>query len=528
MRVRRPIVGVILALALAGPSLMSVGCSGTPPATDERAAVEKSDGPQSDPPSRVPSESPDGAPNATSPESDSPPSPASRTSTPRPAVDVPDLAKRRQGVDWPTFLGPTGDSKSPETGILTAWPKEGPRIVWQRKIGEGYGIGSVSRGRFFQFDRFRQVARLDCLNAETGEELWKFEYATDYADLYGYNGGPRATPLVDDDRVYIYGAEGMLHCLRVTDGAEVWKVDTIREFGVIQNFFGVGSTPVVFDDLLIVMVGGSPDDDKQIPPGQLDRVSPNGTAVVAFDKYTGQVRYKTGQDLASYASLRLARINDQPWCLAFCRGGLLGLDPATGKTRLEFPWRARILESVNASTPVVSGNQIFISETYGVGSALLEVKVQDHGAVWQDDERRREKSFKAHWNTPILVDGFLYGCSGRNPPDAEQRCIEWKTGKVMWSELTQIRTSLLYVDGHFVCLGEFGALQLLKVNPEKLDIVAEVKLKDPDAVGPAIPGLEAPGLLKSPCWAAPILSHGLLYVRGDDRLVCLELIPEKK
>jgi len=444
----------------------------------------------------------------------------------RPAKDVPNLGTRRRGTDWPTFLGPTSDSKSSEQGIVTPWPAAGPRIVWQRAIGEGYDIGSVSRGRYFQFDRYGDVARLWCLHAETGEELWKFDYPTDYVDLYAYNGGPRASPVIDHDRVYIYGAEGILHCLNVVNGSVVWKVNTIAELGVIQNFFGVGSTPVVFNDLLLVMVGGSPEDDQRIPPGQLDRVSPNGSAVVAFDKFTGEVRYKSGNDLASYASLRLTTIEDRPWCLAFCRGGLLGLDAATGRVDLEFPWRSKILESVNASTPVVSGNQIFISETYGIGSALLEISGGKERVVWQDDDRRRDKSFKAHWNTPILVDGYLYGCSGRNPPDAEQRCIEWKTGKVMWSEPTQIRTSLLHVDGHFVCLGEFGMLQLLKVNPNKLEIVSEVKLRDPNAVGPTPPGLEAPGLLRSPCWAAPILSHGLLYVRGDNRVVCLELIPE--
>jgi hypothetical protein len=116
---------------------------------------------------------------------------------------IPDLGTRKRGVDWPCFLGPTRDSKSSEKGLVTPWPKQGPRIVWQRPLGEGYGIGSVTRGRFLQFDRERDEAVLLCLNAETGDELWRFAYSTDYSDLYGYNGGPRASPVVDDDRVYI-------------------------------------------------------------------------------------------------------------------------------------------------------------------------------------------------------------------------------------------------------------------------------------------------------------------------------------
>ncbi len=438
---------------------------------------------------------------------------------------VPNLAKRRQGFDWPQFLGPTGDSKSREKGILTNWPEAGPRLVWQRKIGEGYGIGSVSRGRFLQFDRYGDLARLICLNAETGEELWQFEYLTDYTDLYSYNGGPRASPVIDDERVYIYGVEGQLHCLRVTDGKVLWKHDLSQRFGVIQNFFGVGSTPVIEGDLLLVMVGGSPADDKLIPPGQLDRVSGDGSAVVAFDKRTGEVRYQISDELASYASMKVAGIGDRRYGFAFCRGGLLAFEPSSGKIDFHFPWRSRILESVNASTPVVMGDEVFISETYGIGSALLRVAPGQSTVLWQDSANRREKSFKAHWNTPIFVDGYLYGCSGRNPPDAELRCIEWKTGKVQWSIPNQVRTSLLYVDGHFLCLGEFGTLELIKVNPQKYEPIAEVTLRDTSG-GPLPDGLAPRQLLRAPCWAAPILSHGLLYLRGDDRLVCLELIPE--
>jgi hypothetical protein len=134
----------------------------------------------------------------------------------------------------------------------------------------------------------------------------------------------------------------------------------------------------------------------------------------------------------------------------------------------------------------------------------------------------------------VYHDGYLYGSSGRHEYDAELRCIEWKTGKVMWSEKGLTRCSLLYADGHFVCQAEEGQLIVFKANPEKYEPVSEVELQAPLAAGPALePAPKAPAaeagrlLLKSPCWAAPVLSHGLLYVRGNDRLVCLELIPEK-
>ncbi|MCO6457540.1 MAG: PQQ-like beta-propeller repeat protein [Pirellulaceae bacterium] len=421
-------------------------------------------------------------------------------------------------AEWPTFLGPTGDNKSTETGITAPWPADGLKILWSRELGISYGIGSISQGRLYQFDRFGDNARLTCMDARTGQDIWTFEYPTDYEDLYQYNGGPRCSPVVDGERVYIFGVEGMLHCLRTSDGQPEWKVDTARQFGVVQNFFGVGSTPVLEGDLLIVMVGGSPAESKSVAPGQLDQVTGNGSGIVAFDKRTGEVKYQITSELASYASLKSATINGRRWCFAFCRGGLVGFEPATGRVDFEYPWRARLLESVNASTPVVVGDQVLISETYGPGSSLLQVKPGGYDIVWRDDENSRQKAMQTHWNTPIHHQGYLYGSSGRHTNDAELRCVEWATGKVMWSEPGLTRSSLLYVDNHFICLTEYGQLVLLKANPEKFEPLPPVmELTDE----------RGRNLLKYPCWAAPILVDGRLYVRGDDRLVCLELIPPK-
>src|SRR5262249_40991467 len=114
----------------------------------------------------------------------------------------PDLGTRKTGVDWTAFLGPTADSKSPETGLTVPWPADGPRVVWHRSLGTGYGMPSVSRGRLFAFSRFGKSARLECMHAETAEELWHFDYDTAYEDLYGYDTGPRCQPVVDGARVY--------------------------------------------------------------------------------------------------------------------------------------------------------------------------------------------------------------------------------------------------------------------------------------------------------------------------------------
>jgi outer membrane protein assembly factor BamB len=426
----------------------------------------------------------------------------------------PDGDPDRDGNDWCQFLGPFGTSVSSETGITVPWPASGLRLVWQLPMGTGYGMPAISQGRLFQFDRHGDQARLSAFRSATGEFLWKFEYPTDYEDHYGYNNGPRCCPVVDGDRVYIFGVEGMLHCVRIMDGQVVWKVDTRADYHVVQNFFGVGSAPIVEGDLLIVQIGGSPQTANSGMP-----TKGNSSGIVAFDKLTGKVRYQISDELASYSSPVLATIHGRRWCFVLARGGLVGFEPASGKIDFHFPWRARALESVNASNPVVIDDRVFISECYGPGSALLKVKSAGYDVLWTDADKRFDKSMRCHWNTPIYHDGYLYACSGRHTNEAELRCIELASGKVMWRQPDLTRSSLLMVDGHFICLTEDGKLLLLKVNSRKYEEISRMELYKHG---------EVDSLLRPPCWAAPILSHGRLYVRGHDNLLCFQLIPPKK
>lgn len=417
------------------------------------------------------------------------------------------------------MLGPTADSRSPEHGILTDWTAGKPKIVWSRPLGIGYGNCVVAHGRAFQFDRFGPVERLSCLKAESGDEVWKWEAAVDYEDMYGYNNGPRASPVVDHDRVYVYGVAGRLACIDIVDGRERWNSNLNETYGVVQNFFGVGSTPCIFEDKVIVMVGGSPAQSQTIPGGRLDRAEPNGSAVVAFDKLTGKELYRVGNYLASYSAPIIATMHGKPYGLAFVREGLMIFDPSSGREVTFFPWRASFLESVNAAWPIVVGNRILISETYEKGAVLLEFDGKQLTPVWTDGKRQRDQAMRAHWATPVLDQGFLFGCSGRNEPDADLRCVKLADGSLQWTHRNRDRTSSLIVDGHLIVLGEHGLLQLLRLNPEKYDVVGELDLG-------ATLAPDGQPWLESPTWAPPVLSRGLLYLRGARRLVCLELIAE--
>ena len=209
------------------------------------------------------------------------------------------VAVDRPGADWPQFLGPTSNSNSAETGILTAWPKTGLKKLWDCPLGLGYAPPAVAAGRLYHFDRVGDAARLTCRNATTGEVIWRHESPTEYQDLYGYDPGPRASPLVDGERVYTYGADGVLECVTAAKGEPVWRLDTREKYRFHQNFFGVGSAPLVFGELLIVAVGGSP---KGPRPADLRDARGNGTGIVALDKKTGAVKYTLSDELASYAS----------------------------------------------------------------------------------------------------------------------------------------------------------------------------------------------------------------------------------
>ena len=419
-------------------------------------------------------------------------------------------SEKTQSTDWPRFLGPDINSTSGETGIQTDWSDGKLKLLWQQDIGEGYSMCSVADGKVYQSDKIDGKARLRCFDAASGDEDWSFKYDSNYQDLYGYDAGPRSSPLIDGNRIYLFGVEGMLVCVDLNTHEAVWEVDTAKAFGVVQNFFGVASSPVIYEDKLIVMVGGSPPESALVPPGQLDKVKPNGSAVVAFDKLTGDVIYETADDLASYASLTWLKTESKQTLLAWARNNLWGIDPVDGEVEFKFPYRSKKLESVNAMTPISIDNEIFLSECYENGSILLSVKAGQLTPLWSDKDKRR-KSLQSHWCTPVLFNGHLYCCSGRNSGSAELRCVELKTGELNWSQRGFGRCSTLLIDGHLIVIGERGRLALVRADPGGYELVTE---RSPDDQLEFVPN----------CWSAPVVANGKLFVRGGRKLACFQLI----
>ncbi len=438
-----------------------------------------------------------------------------------PAADL----STRQGEDWGTFLGPTGNGRSGLRGMPVPWPKDGPPIAWHRELGEGYCAPAVALGRAVVFDRIGPDMRLRCLHAETGALLWEARYPSDYTDTFGYDGGPRAAPVIAGDRVLTFGPEGRLECRSLTDGASLWHIDTTATYHVVRNFFGVGAAPLVTDapggPLVIVQVGGSRPGSTPPAPERLDLVKGLDSGLVAFDLATGRERWRTSDQLASYSTPVRAEIAGKPRVLAWMRDRLLVVDPADGLVRGDFRWRAAELFSAVCASPVASGNEVLLSECYGPGSVLLDLTNPAPRVLRQDRKNGRpDRGLKAHWPTPILHEGHLYGESGRHAGDAVLACVDWGTGEVRWSEQGFGRASVVLVAGHLVVLGEFGDLALVKAAPDRYTEVSRTRLVDRSGDTPT-------DLLVAPCWAAPVIARGYCYLRGQGRLVCLDLTERK-
>lgn len=443
-----------------------------------------------------------------------------------------DLA-RRSGEDWGTFLGPTSNGRSGLAAMTIPWPAAGPRVVWHASVGEGYCSPAVALGRAVVFDRVGGECRLRCLAAETGQPLWEHRYPTAYVDTFGYDGGPRAAPVITHGRVLSFGPEGRLECRRLADGESLWHVDTAAAYHVVQNFFGVGAAPLVLEvggrPLVVVQVGGSRPGSAPPSPERLELVKGLDSGLVAFDLETGREVWRASDQLASYSTPVAAVLGGEPRILAWLRDEFVVVDPVAGDVKGRFRWRADDVFSAVAASPVVNGEQVLLSEAYEPGSVLLDLAglrppppAGRPGAVMgvlRQDRRgsRPDRALKAHWATPVLHDGHLYGESGRNSGDAVLACVDWKSGAVAWSEGGYGRASVTLACGHLVVLGEYGDLALVRATPDRYDEVSRVRV-----VGEVSPGREA-DLLTPPCWAAPVIARGLLYVRGKDRIVCLDL-----
>ncbi len=443
--------------------------------------------------------------------------------------------------DWPQFLGPRANNTSTETGLLDKWPAGGPPLVFEKKIGTGYSAPSVRGDRLVLHHRVENEEVVECFESATGKPLWRTAYPSNYRDPYGYNNGPRCTPLLTTNLCYTFGAEGKLLCVELATGKTVWEHDTAKDFNVPEAFFGVGSTPILEGDKLIVMVGGQPNSgvvalDAKTGETIWQSVGKSNWNGVVTLGWRAEIPYEWSgyEKLASYSTPVAATVHAQRHIFCVTRQGLCSVNPTNGVVNFSRWFQSFANDSVNAMNPVVQDDLVFISAAYyRSGSVLLRVKPDGKSfeEVWRDPARHpmdaadrdpvtgrlKVPVLEIHWNTPILHNGFLFAFSGRNEPDAMFRCVEFKTGKLMWSRDERWaghepgaqpgvygRGSAILADGKLIVLGEGGKLGLFKPNPKQSEEIGSFQTP----------------MLHYPCWAAPVLSNKRLYLRSEDRLVC--------
>ena len=386
-------------------------------------------------------------------------------------------------ADWPQFLGPNRDGVYPGNDLAGQWPAGGPSILWKKDIGQGFAGPVVASGKLVLFHRMEDRETVDCLDAKTGNPLWRGQYPTHYQDDFGFDEGPRATPTIVDGKIFTFGAEGVLTCWNLADGKSIWRVDTKESFTAPKGFFGMACSPLVDGSTVIVNIGGG-----------------NGAGVVAFDKSTGKVLWKATDDEASYSSPVAATIGGKRYALVFNRAGLVALDPTSGKQYFRFPWRSRSHASVNAATPLVIDNRIFLSASYGTGAALLVFKESGPQTIWSGDN-----ILSNHYATSVYHDGFLYGFDGRQETGPNLRCVEVKSGAVKWSQDSFGAGTLMLAGDRLLILTEKGELILAPAMPDGFRPRARAQILPFDSR------------------AYPALADGLYYARSKDKLVCVSL-----
>jgi outer membrane protein assembly factor BamB len=389
-----------------------------------------------------------------------------------------------QAADWPQYLGPGRDGVYPGEALTRAWPSDGPKLLWRKKnIGAGMSGVVVAKGRVILFHEVNRYDTIECLDAKTGKTLWENNYASSFVAGYGSGAGPRATPAIVGGRVYTMGGQGIVVCTDFATGKTIWQVDTQKSYRASDGFFGMACSPLVEGNAVLLNIGGEA-----------------GAGIVALDKNSGKLLWKTLDDEASYSSPVMATLHGKPRAVFFTRTGLAVVDPANGKIDFQNRWRARNQASVNAAAPLVVGELIFVTSSYNTGALVLRMVGGSYKKVWSNDT-----SLSSQYASVMHRGGFIYGTHGRAdvPPVPALRCVELATGKVRWSVDDFGDCMMLLSGDQLLALMESGELVLGQVTPAGWREISRAQV-----VG-------------SGARSQPALANGRLYVRSRNQVVCL-------
>ena len=380
------------------------------------------------------------------------------------------------GADWPCWRGPQYDGVSRDTATTLPW-KESPKVLWELPTGSAFSAVTVVGELVYTCGTEEEKQVLFCVNAGTGEVAWKKAFAEGVADRQG-GDGTRATPTLNDGKVYIFGGEGTLLCADANSGDEVWST----KFDGRPRWKYSGSVLI---------------------EGNLAVISPGGAdgGLLALDKATGKVVWKGGEGGAGYATPYPFTFEGTRYIACPLAKKVIIVDAKSGREVWSMPWVTRY--DVNASTPIYHDGHLFVSSGYRHGCILVKLRADGDRlagtTVWES------KAIANKFHTCILLDGKLYGAD-----EQKLKCVDFLTGQEAWSldevagDRTQLGTLLLN-QGYLIFLSEKGQLSVAKASPTGFDAVGATRV------------------LTGRCWTVPTLHNGRLYVRNLEKLVCLGL-----
>ena len=374
--------------------------------------------------------------------------------------------------DWPQMLGPQRNGVYSDADV--AWPS---RFAWQKEVGSGFAGPVIAGGKVILFHRRDNREIVEAFEASTGKPVWTFNYPTAYRDDFGFDNGPRSAPTVSGGRVFTFGAEGVLHALDLDTGAMIWRVDVHRQYGSPKGWFGAGCSPLVHDGRLYLNIGSKK------------------AGVGAFDIETGKLIWKATNHEMSYSSPVAASFG----IVFFTREGIVVCDQDSGKVLFEKRWRARANASANAASPLVDGNLLFVTSNYAVGAIVLDFSTSPPKELWSGDD-----AISAHYATPVIKDGVLYGLHGPTQTGQQLRAVELRTGNVLWKMLaSEHGGSVTLVNDHLMFIRDDGQIFKIRPNPKEVEVLSNFKA------------------LEGTIRAFPAVGNGLVCLRNSSTLACL-------
>ncbi len=392
-----------------------------------------------------------------------------------------DLENARSSTDWPQFRGPERNGLSSERGLLPSWPENGPRELWRRPLGAGFsGLSVVGNQLYTLISDGQEDARYEfavAIDSSSGNEIWRRQLGEVFVDEFG--DGPRSTPTVDGQRVFVLGSYGNLAALASADGEVLWQVDLRQAYAAEVPLWGFSSSPLVIGDRLVVQIGGG-----------------DNLALGIFDRATGKELHTLLDGGASYNSPIILRQGSKDLVVLARGNRVVAVDPTVGKIVWEHPWTEK---GGAISMPLaVPPDGLFLSASGDVGAVLLSLRQTDAGMVVES--RWASRVMKNHFSSSVTHGGLIYGFD-----NATLKCIRSSDGEQKWAKRGFGKGSLIVSEGRLFVLSDRGLLVVVDTTSEDYRELGRVQA------------------LEGKAWTAPTLAAGRLYLRSGQEMVAYEL-----